>query len=151
MKNDNYLNITKWIYRFLERNNFSFPKSTHIGQALLLNTINIASNFLSSVFNSKYSMKYTEDLLGNMDETPLNINMALNYSISQKGRRSIIVRTQSQDKCHVSVILTIIANGVKLPPYLIFKEKQNGKIIKELNNNIYVKMKKIFVDCNSNA
>ena len=59
--------------------------------------------------------------------------MAPNYSISQKGKRTVIIRTQSQDKCHVSVILTIIANGGKLPPYLIFKGQPNGKIIRELN------------------
>ena len=86
-----------------------------------------------------------------MDETPLCINIASNYSISQKGKSSFIVRTQSEDKYHVLVMLTIIANDVKLPPYLIFKGKPNGKIIKEMNNNIYVKNKKIFVDYNSNA
>lgn len=68
-----------------------------------------------------------------MEETPLCINMSPNYSISQKGKSTVIIRTQSQDKCHVSVILTIRANGVKLPPYLIFKGKPNRKIIKELN------------------
>ena len=66
-------------------------------------------------------MKYTEDLLGNMDEISLCINIAPNYSISKKGKRSVIVMTQSQDKYHVLVILTIIANDVKLPLYLIFK------------------------------
>ena len=150
LKNDNYLNITKWIYRFLERNNFTFRRST-VGQELPLNNINVASEFISSVFNSRYSMKYTEDLIANMDETPLCINMAPNYSISRKGKRTVKIRSQSRDKCHVSVILTIIANGCKLPPYLIFKGKPNGKIIRELNNNIYVKNKKIFVNCNENA
>ena len=47
-----------------------------------------------------------------MDETPQCINIAPNYSISQKGKRSAIVRTQSEDKYHVLVMLTIIANDV---------------------------------------
>ena len=68
LKNDNYLNITKWIYRFLERNNFTFRRSTHVGQELPLNTINVASEFISSLFNSRYSMKYTEDLIANMEK-----------------------------------------------------------------------------------
>lgn len=70
--------------------------------------------------------------------------MAPNYSITQKGKRNVIIRTQSQDEWHVSMILTKIAICGKLPPYLIFKGKPNGKINRELNN-IYVKAKKFLL------
>ena len=151
LKNENYLNITKWIYRFLDRNHFSFRRSTHLGQALPKSSIDIASQFLSSVYNSRLNMKYSDDLIGNLDETPLCINMAPNYSISQKGKKSVIIHTQSQDKCHVSVILTILANGGKLPPLLIFKGVPHGKIYKDLLNNTYVKNNMIYIECNANA
>ena len=80
--NENYLNITKWIYRFLDRNHFSFRRSTDLDQALPKSSVYIASQFLSSVYNSRLTMKYSDDLIGNLDETPLCINMAPNYSIS---------------------------------------------------------------------
>ena len=95
-------------------------------------------------------MKYSDDLIGNMDETPLCINMVPNYSISQKRKKSFIIHTQSEDNCRFSIILTIIGNGNKLPPLMIFKGEPNNKIIKEINNNIYVKTNKIFLKYNSN-
>ena len=39
-------------------------------------------------------MKYCDEPIGNLDETPLSINIAPNYSISQKGKRSVIIRTK---------------------------------------------------------
>lgn len=77
--------------------------------------------------------------------------MAPNYPISQKGKRSLIIHTQLQDKCHVSVLLSILANGGKLPPLIIFKGIANGKINNDLKKNFYIKTNKIFIECNSNA
>ena len=34
-------------------------------------------------------MKYSDNLIGNLDETPLFINMAHNYTISQKDEKII--------------------------------------------------------------
>ena len=81
-------------------------------------------------------MKYSNDVIGNMDKTPLNINMAPKFTISQKIKNNVIIRTHSQDKCHVSVLLTVLANGGKQPPLLIFKDVPNGNIskgIKKIN------------------
>ena len=49
------------------------------------------------------------------------------------------------------MILAFTANGSKLAPYLIFKGKQNGIIVKRLKNDKYVLSKKCFVACNINA
>ena len=63
-----------------------------------------------------------------MDETPLFFNMSPSKTIAKKGAKSILIRTQNQEKCRISVILTITAKRKKLPPYLIFKGKTNGDI-----------------------
>ena len=80
-------------------------------------------------------MKYSDDVIGNMDKIPLNINMTPNFVVSQKGKKNIIIRTQSQDKCHVLVLLTVLTNGGKLPPLLIFKGVPNRNISKEIKKN----------------
>ena len=66
-------------------------------------------------------------------------------------KKSLNIRTQSQDKYHVSVILTILANGEKLPLLLIFKGVSHGKIYKNLINNTYAKNNIIYIECNANA
>ena len=65
-----------------------------------------------------------------MDETPLFFNMTPSKTVSKKGGKSIIIRTQNLEKCRLSVLLTITADGIKLPPFLIFKAKVNEDIEK---------------------
>jgi hypothetical protein len=57
-------------------------------------------------------------------------------TIAKKGTKSIIIKTLEQEKLYVSVLLTIIADGGRLPPYIIFKAKRQGKIEKELQKDI---------------
>ena len=57
----------------------------------------------------------------------------------------------SQEKYHVIVLLVILANGGKLPPLLIINGVANGKINNDFKKNFFVKINKIFLECNSNA
>ena len=67
-------------------------------------------------------------MIGNCDETPIFFNMVPSKTIAKKGGKSIIIKTQDQERCRISVLLTITADGGKLPPLLIFKAKRNGII-----------------------
>ena len=51
----------------------------------------------------------------------------------------------------ITVILGIIAIGTKLPPYIIFKGRQNAIIQKKLEKLDLVVNKKAFIACNLNA
>lgn len=52
-----------------------------------------------------------------------------------------------KDKERVSVMLTLLGNGEKLPPMMIFKGIENGTRYKTLLNNKYVKIKEIYIGC----
>lgn len=54
--------------------------------------------------------------------------MVQSKTIAKKGGKSVIIKTKDQEKCRLSVILCKTADGGKLPPYLIFKAKSNGRI-----------------------
>ena len=43
-------------------------------------------------------MKYDDEEIVNMDETLLTLNMPPNYDIAKKNKKSIIIRTQNQEK-----------------------------------------------------
>ena len=90
-------------------------------------------------------MKYSDDIIFNMDETPLALNMPPNYTISCKGKKTVIIRAQSQEKCKVSLVLGIIADGNKLPPLIILKGSNKTKIPKELYNNKNIKKVKFLL------
>ena len=77
--------------------------------------------------------------------------MTQTKTIAKKGGKSIIIRTQNQEKCRASVLLTITADDNNLPPLIIFKAKANGEIEKQLNKDINVTNGKCFINCSDNS
>ena len=59
-------------------------------------------------------------------------------TIVKRGKKTILIKTQNQQKCRISVILGIVADGSILAPLIIFKDKERGLIGKELSKNKYV-------------
>ena len=77
--------------------------------------------------------------------------MVPNKVIAQKGEKNVVVRTQNQERIRITCLLTIYADGNKLPSYIIFKGKNiNNRSMNKIKNNIYIKNKKIFINFNSN-
>ena len=100
-------------------------------------------------------------LMINMDETPIYFDMQRNYTYHWRGDKTVSLARTNGFKKRVTVCLTILSDGRKLPPLIIFKRKQppanplskqvqvaaqvNGwiteTIMKDWVNNIYKKMK----------
>ena len=68
-------------------------------------------------------------MIGNMDKTPVFFDMVGNKTVNQASEKTVWVKTTGHDKQHFSVVLACLADGVKLPPMVIFKRhflrKQN--------------------------
>jgi len=111
----------------MARNNYSFRTRSHIWQLLPKNCYTLASIFLNEVWDKRRAFGFYDAIIGNCDETPIFFNMTPNKTIAQKDGKTIIIKTQEQEKCRISVILTITVDGGKLPSYLIFKAKKIGK------------------------
>lgn len=62
-----------------------------------------------------------------------------------------MIKTQNQQKCRISLILGIAADGSKLKPLIIFKGKIGGIIEKILLQNKYVLSGKCLISVNQNA
>ena len=134
------------------RNSLSLRTPGHVGQFLPNDIKNIIINYLLELRNIIKDGGYDEGNILNMDETPLYLNMILNKVIAQKGEKNVVVRTQNQERIRISCLLTIWADGDKLPPYIIFKGKNiNNRNMNEIKNNSYFKNKKIFINFNTNA
>lgn len=72
-------------------------------------------------------------------------------TIHFKGKKTITIKTTNQEKVRVSLLLTITANGGKLPPLFIFKSKKGGTIEKSLKKYKEVINGNAFIACNENA
>ena len=140
------------IYRFLIRNNLSIRKPTHVGSIIHDDIIDVVNKFYINLRKDLKFMNFDKDLIGNMDETPIFFNMNINGIVERKGNKNIIVKTQNQENMKISVILCILANGQKLPPFVIFRgSRKSKKIRSKLDELDIVKSKKVFYDINENA
>jgi hypothetical protein len=74
--------------------------------------------------------KYALSSIGNMDETPLWLDMPGDTTVAEVGQRSIPIRTTGHDKGRFTVILTALADGKKLKPFIVFK---GVRIVQELS------------------
>ncbi|CAL4124578.1 unnamed protein product, partial [Meganyctiphanes norvegica] len=72
--------------------------------------------------------KYRMVCIGNMDETPVNMDMVPRSTVNKKGEKTVLVKTTGHEKTRYTVVLAALANGDKLPPMLIFKRKTMPKI-----------------------
>ena len=78
--------------------------------------------------------------------------MPSNKTVELKGKKTVHVVTQNQEKMRVSLLLSVLADGTKLPPYIIFKGNNSSPILtKELSNLPHIKNKEIFFAFNINA
>ena len=100
----------KYIYRFLLRNGFTFRTKTHFGQILKDDCFKQASLFLNEVREIRSKNGINSSIIANMDETPVFLNMPLTKTIVKRGSRQVIIKTQNQEKCRISVLLTIVAD-----------------------------------------
>jgi hypothetical protein len=53
----------------------------------------------------------------------------------------------NQEKLRITCALCILADGSRLPPFLIFKAKPNKNLEKKLQENQLVKSKKVMIHC----
>ena len=96
LKNEKYESLLNWIYRFLNRNHYSFRNQTYLGQLLPKKSFEITSIFLSDLYKSCITMKYDDEVIVSMDVTPININMPPNYMITKKGKKNHYSNSRSR-------------------------------------------------------
>ena len=112
-----------WAVRFMNRSGLVQWRTTSIGQMVPEDAQTRAQEFL---------MK-TKDLisgdianaLANMDEVPMYFDLPKSSTIDFKGLHTVKVKTTGHEKLRFSVVLTVLANGAKLKPMLIFKGLKN--------------------------
>lgn len=61
-----------------------------------------------------------------MDEYAIYYQNIYPTTIAHIGEKSVDIRSFGKDKMRITVVLTILADGTKLPPLLIFRGKNNG-------------------------
>ena len=120
-----------WLQKFLKRHSFSLRRRT-MGQRLPQNLITKVVGFIMSTRKLRHSKNYPLSLISNMDETPLWLDMPGETTIARRGERSVPLHTTGHEKGRVTVVLSAMADGRKLKPYVVFK---GPRAIPEMNTS----------------
>lgn len=77
--------------------------------------------------------------------------MPAKKTLEIKGSKNVDIYPFGKEKKRITCVLSIAANGVKLPPLLIFKGKAEKYLEKKLNKLDEAKNKDNFINCQKNA
>jgi len=124
---ENFLASERWFYGFLKRYGFSMRRKTKIGQKLPVHLDEKLLEFQRFIIKKRKQFEYEFCEIGNMDETPIYFDMVGNLTIEERNAKTVQIRTTGNEKNRFTCVLTVLANGTKLPPIVIFKGKQMPK------------------------
>ena len=86
-----------------------------------------------------------------MDETAISYENIYTTTVTKIGNITVNVKNFNRDKMRITVLLSILVDGTKLPPLIIFRGETNKTKEKKLQNNKYVINGKCYVKCQRNA
>ncbi len=106
---------TGWFRRFKKRHNILFRRSTHISQQAADITDERVQRFLRSVIRMRKMREYDLRLMGNMDETPVWLEMPGTSTMDFEGAKSVSMSSTGQHKKRFTCILAGLSDRTKLP------------------------------------
>jgi transposase-like protein len=121
--------IRQRVYRFLQNEKFVQRRATHVAQNTRYDQDQI-SQFVEYVTEEIQRLGIGPDCVVNIDETNVDFDMTGNVTLARKGSRTVSIRSTGSSN-RVSVLLGVTMSGTKLEPFLIFKGKPTGRIIRE--------------------
>lgn len=109
--------------------------------------------FLKDIIAKRNCLYIFDDLerIINVDESPIYLEIPPKKTIEIKGSKNVDIYTFGKEKQRITCVLSIAANGNKLPPLLIFKGKAGKYLGKKLNKLDEAKNKDIFINCQENS
>ncbi|XP_072769637.1 pogo transposable element with KRAB domain [Nerophis lumbriciformis] len=112
-----------WCFRFMKRRRLSIRTTTAISQQLPNDYGEKLAIFRTYCRNKIAEKKIRPEHITNMDEVPLTFDFPVDRTVERPGTSSASVRSTWNEKSSFTVVLGCQANGQKLPPMVIFKEK----------------------------
>ena len=131
--------LVSWVYKFLARNNLSVRRVTRVGQKLSGHLKEVKDDCCQAL---RQRMDVGGTLHGldphffiNMDQTAVYYEMKSSTTVDVVGKNTISCRDSGSNSKRVTVVLSVAADGTKLPPFVVFKGRPGGSIENEISKN----------------
>ena len=104
---------------FFKKKHFTIRNITHKGQEIKKKSKEYTENFFKLIFNIRSEFSIIDNIcqIGNMDESAIYYENIYPTTIANIGEKNVNVRTFGKDKMRISIVLTILVYGSKLPPF----------------------------------
>lgn len=138
-KSEEFAASNGWLMGFLKRNSFTLRKRTTVAQKTPEDIADKVVGYLLFVEGLRRNCGYRDSFIGAVDETAIWIDPLQDRTIEKIGKKTISLFSTGSHKSKVSVTLAAMADGRKLPPFIVLKGK---KIPPDLQNfqNAIIKM-----------
>ena len=117
------------IYRWLSSENIVQRRVTHVAQNTR-HDMDKVEGFVQYVNGQISSGQYLKSHVVNIDETNIYFDMVGSITLSDQGSRTVSVKS-SGTSARCSILLGVTMDGNKLPPFVVFKGRQGGRIARE--------------------
>ena len=98
----------------MNRNGYSIRTRTKIAQKLPKEFAEKITSFQRYIIRLRLRAEYALDCIGNMDETPVTMDMVGNSTVDKVGKKTILLKTTGHEKCRYTIALACIVDGQKL-------------------------------------
>ena len=115
----------RWAIAFMKRHDLSLRAKTSLSQRLPHDLEDKLSSFHTFVKSKREENEFDDNMIINMDETPVYFDLQPSKTINKCGEKSVLIRTTGSEKRHFTVVLAVAASGDMLPPMIIFKGKRD--------------------------
>ncbi|XP_014678488.1 PREDICTED: tigger transposable element-derived protein 1-like [Priapulus caudatus] len=120
-----------WLEKFFNRHGITLRRRTTLAQKVPDAVIPKLMSYFLFVRSLCLRFLFQDSQIGAMDETPVWFDMPGDTTVDFTGTKSIPLKTTGHEKSRITVVLAAKANGVKLPPFIVFKGVRKDK---ELDN-----------------
>ena len=116
----------------MRRNGLSLRRKTSVAEK---DPSSLIDKLVSSILHvGRFAAKYnysTVNIIA-MDDAPVWSDMVSDTTVDKTGTCSVTMKSADHEKCRVSVCLTAKTDGIKLKPFIVFKNAKRQT--KTLNN-----------------
>ena len=128
----------------MRRNKLTLRAKTSLAQRLPAQLEDKIMQFYKDIQRARQNYPFC--FIGNMDETPAFFDLVPNKVVDRVGSKDCWVITTGSEKWHITVVLTVMADGEIPPPMVIFKCKRKLKLTGVPDGMIVAVQEKAWMD-----
>ena len=134
-----------WFSKFVTRFNLSRRSPTHVVQQVRSEVEEDMKSFWKNIYEIRSKAEtfreegISKTIILNIDEVPVTLDLSQNRTYHPKGARMIEVKRIKETKLMCTVLLGVLSNGQRLPPYVVFRSNKKVEVPENLKPFIIIR------------